>query len=550
MGSCQDRRSLQTLLSLAAAIDHRRSGCPSHWSCTRTGPCPSTPEVREIARRLYRSTAELPLVCMHGHVEAADLADDQPFADPAQLLVVPDHYVTRMLVSQGVPPEQLGVPRVDGGPTETDSAADLAAVLQPLAPLPRHAVAVLARARARRGVRRDRAAERGERRPHLRPDRRPRIAEPDFRRLALLDRFRIEVLATTDAATSDLAAPRPARGRRPRRAAWSRPSARTPSCTSRTPGWRDDVAALGAPGGHRHRHLQGLPRGAAAAAAGVRGGGRAGHRPRAPDRRHHAAARRGGGADLRGGARRHRHAPPRRRRSPPTCCSRWPRCPARTAWSCRSTPACCATTTAASPPTFGADKGFDIPVPVDFTTAPAPGARGLRAQRVVPDDPLHDRRDDVLPRARPPRRALPVGAAGRALVVPRRPRRHAPVPRGGHRDGRLLQHLGLRRRHPRVRLDPGPPRPGPPHRRRPPRPPRRRAPARRGRGGRDGRRPRLHPAQAGLPAPADRPCTSPATTGPRSPPPARARNRTRGPQDHAARTAEGPRCEGASACPA
>ena len=58
---------------------------------------------------------------MHGHVEAADLADDLPFADPAQLLVVPDHYVTRMLVSQGVPPEQLGVPRVDGGPTETDS---------------------------------------------------------------------------------------------------------------------------------------------------------------------------------------------------------------------------------------------------------------------------------------------------------------------------------------------------------------------------------------------------------------------------------------------
>ena len=59
-------------------------------------------EARAIARRLYRKTAELPLVCMHGHVEAADLADDLPFADPAQLLVVPDHYVTRMLVSQGI----------------------------------------------------------------------------------------------------------------------------------------------------------------------------------------------------------------------------------------------------------------------------------------------------------------------------------------------------------------------------------------------------------------------------------------------------------------
>src|SRR2546421_9499686 len=78
---------------------------------------------RAVAREIYQQTAALPLICMHGHVEAEVLADNAPFADPAQLLVVPDHYVTRMLFSQGVPPEALGVPRSDGGPVETDSRA-------------------------------------------------------------------------------------------------------------------------------------------------------------------------------------------------------------------------------------------------------------------------------------------------------------------------------------------------------------------------------------------------------------------------------------------
>jgi glucuronate isomerase len=41
---------------------------------------------------------------MHGHVEPEVFADDSPFADPAQLLIVPDHYVFRMLASQGIEP--------------------------------------------------------------------------------------------------------------------------------------------------------------------------------------------------------------------------------------------------------------------------------------------------------------------------------------------------------------------------------------------------------------------------------------------------------------
>jgi len=81
---------------------------------------PADPATREVARRLFQSIRSLPLISPHGHTEPRWYAEDLPFPDPAQLLVVPDHYVTRMLVSQGVRLEQLGVPRHDGGTVETD----------------------------------------------------------------------------------------------------------------------------------------------------------------------------------------------------------------------------------------------------------------------------------------------------------------------------------------------------------------------------------------------------------------------------------------------
>jgi glucuronate isomerase len=81
---------------------------------------PADPTTREIARRLFASVRKLPLISPHGHTEPRWYAENLPFPDPAQLLVVPDHYVTRMLVSQGVTLESLGVPRRDGGKTETD----------------------------------------------------------------------------------------------------------------------------------------------------------------------------------------------------------------------------------------------------------------------------------------------------------------------------------------------------------------------------------------------------------------------------------------------
>jgi glucuronate isomerase len=82
---------------------------------------PAEPSVRAIARRLYAEVRGLPIISPHGHTDPAWFARNEPFPDPASLLVIPDHYVFRMLYSQGVSLESLGVARLDGGPVETVS---------------------------------------------------------------------------------------------------------------------------------------------------------------------------------------------------------------------------------------------------------------------------------------------------------------------------------------------------------------------------------------------------------------------------------------------
>ncbi|MEM7320924.1 MAG: glucuronate isomerase, partial [Pseudomonadota bacterium] len=62
-----------------------------------------TGSLAATAEALYQGVRSLPIVSPHGHCDPAWFARDAAFADPAQLLVVPDHYVFRMLYSQGVP---------------------------------------------------------------------------------------------------------------------------------------------------------------------------------------------------------------------------------------------------------------------------------------------------------------------------------------------------------------------------------------------------------------------------------------------------------------
>src|SRR6478609_5384094 len=164
---------------------------------------PFPAEQRSIAREIYGETKDLPLICMHGHVEPEVFADDIPFADPAQLLIVPDHYVFRMLASQGIEPARLGVPRIDGGPSETDSRKIWRTFCEhwklfrgtPSRYWLEHelvevfGVDVVPSAETADAIYDQIAAC---------------VADPGFRPRALLDRFNIEVISTTDPATSDL----------------------------------------------------------------------------------------------------------------------------------------------------------------------------------------------------------------------------------------------------------------------------------------------------------------------------------------------------------
>ena len=81
---------------------------------------PTEPRLRAIAHDLYECVRDLPIISPHGHTDPRWFAENQVFSDPANLFVTPDHYVFRMLHSQGISLDSLGVPRVDGGPTERD----------------------------------------------------------------------------------------------------------------------------------------------------------------------------------------------------------------------------------------------------------------------------------------------------------------------------------------------------------------------------------------------------------------------------------------------
>lgn len=160
-------------------------------------------EAREVARRIHESTRDLPLLCFHGHVDVALFATDEAFGNPADLLVVPDHYVTRMLISQGVAPDRLGLPRRDGTRTAEprDIWREFCSHWNLLLGTPsrywlEHEFAEVL------GVEVAPSAETAD---ALFDQISARLAEPEFRPRALLERFNIEVISTTDAATDDLA---------------------------------------------------------------------------------------------------------------------------------------------------------------------------------------------------------------------------------------------------------------------------------------------------------------------------------------------------------
>ena len=80
---------------------------------------PTDDHQRSIARALYESVKDLPIISPHGHTDPEWFATDAPFTDPVSLFITPDHYVFRMLYSQGIELEALGI----GKPALSDEEA-------------------------------------------------------------------------------------------------------------------------------------------------------------------------------------------------------------------------------------------------------------------------------------------------------------------------------------------------------------------------------------------------------------------------------------------
>jgi len=200
------------------------------------------PPVRRIARQLYDETKDLPIVGPHGHVDPSILAKDTPFPEPSSLIITPDHYVFRLLYSQGVTMEDLGIPTQDDTPVESDPRA----IWQRFADhyclfegtptgawLDYEFYHVF-------GVRETLTGASAQR---IYDQIHDKLQQPDFRPRALFKRFNMEVLTTTDPAHSALEHHRTLRDD-----GWGgrvRPCFRPDAVFSiADPGWQDALHAL------------------------------------------------------------------------------------------------------------------------------------------------------------------------------------------------------------------------------------------------------------------------------------------------------------------
>ena len=201
------------------------------------------PARRSVARSLFAEVEDLPIVGPHGHVPPALLADpDATLGTPADLFIIPDHYVFRMLYSQGVPMEDLGVPTVDGTAVEKDHRRvwqrfcenfHLFRATPTGLWLSDELVNVF-------GV-----TERptGENAQEIYDHLKERLASPEYAPLALFETFGVEILCTTDAATDTLE-----HHATLREEGWAgrvRPTFRPDAVTDlSTAGWRDNIGLL------------------------------------------------------------------------------------------------------------------------------------------------------------------------------------------------------------------------------------------------------------------------------------------------------------------
>jgi glucuronate isomerase len=203
---------------------------------------------KEIAMQLYAPVKSLPLICPHGHVDTRMFADpNYTFGSPSELLIIPDHYVFRMLYSQGIPLEKLGVPRQDGGEVERDHRkiwklfADNFYLFRGTPT----GMWLAWELRVAFGIKEQLTSETAQ---SIYDQIADKLTQPEFRPRKMFERFNIEVMSTTDAASDSLEYHKAIRasGWKGRIVPAFRPDA---VVNLDSPNWRKNVDALSAASG-------------------------------------------------------------------------------------------------------------------------------------------------------------------------------------------------------------------------------------------------------------------------------------------------------------
>ena len=162
------------------------------------------PTQRKIASDLYQTVADLPLICPHGHVDPRLFADpDYQFGSPVELLIIPDHYIFRMMYSQGISMEATGIPRSDGGTVESDHRKIWQTICDNWYLMRGTPTYIWLRDELSGVFGIDEKLNSDNARA-IYDGIEAKLQQADFKPRAMFERFNIEVLATTDAATDTL----------------------------------------------------------------------------------------------------------------------------------------------------------------------------------------------------------------------------------------------------------------------------------------------------------------------------------------------------------
>ena len=164
---------------------------------------PADEKTRSIARALYQSVCDLPIISPHGHTDPRWFAYNESFGNATELFILPDHYVFRMLYSQGIRLEQLGIRRQDTGTSETDPRK----IWQLFADHYYLFAGTPSRMWLDTVFKQVFGLEEmlcGGNAMHYYEHITTALSTEAFRPRALMDRFNIEVIATTEGATDDL----------------------------------------------------------------------------------------------------------------------------------------------------------------------------------------------------------------------------------------------------------------------------------------------------------------------------------------------------------